>query len=86
MGDKKIHKQIYRAPDQDPKLKEVASALQMSEAEPIRQVIDPHVATLQRRRHSQKVWDEEMAFIREWTKKQPVPGGRTWRREELYDR
>ena len=84
MGDKKIHKQIYLEPDQEVKLKELANTLQTSEAELIRQAIDTHVGAL--RRHNRKTWDEEMAFIREWMKQGPVPGGRTWRREDLYDR
>lgn len=85
MGNTKIRKQIYLEPDQEVKLKELANTLQTSEAELIRQAIDAHVGAL-RRRHNRKAWDEEMAFIREWMKQGPVPGGRTWRREDLYDR
>ena len=86
MSDTKIRKQIYIEPDQDVKLKELASTLQTSEAELIRQAIDAHVGTLRRRRTNRKAWEAELTFMREWMDQGPVPGGRTWRREDLYDR
>jgi hypothetical protein len=31
-------------------------------------------------------WQDESTFIRGWIAKGPVEGGRSWTREELYDR
>jgi len=86
MGETKIRKQIYLDPAQDVKLKELAHVLETSEAELIRQAIDAHVSTLRRRRRNRKAWQAERAFIQDWMSQGPVPGGRTWRREDLYDR
>lgn len=86
MGNTKIRKQIYLDLEQDVKLKELANALETSEAELIRQAIDAHVSTLRRRRRNRKAWQAERAFIQEWMNQGPVSGGRTWRREDLYDR
>ncbi len=86
MSDTKIRKQIYIDPAQDVKLKELAQALETSEAELIRQAIDAHVSTLRRRRRNRKAWQAEKIFIQEWLSQGPVTGGRAWRREDLYDR
>ena len=37
-------------------------------------------------RNHQAAWQEEERFLREWTARGPVEGGRSWQRDDLYDR
>lgn len=81
-----IRKQIYIEPEQEAQLKQLASRTGMAEAEIIRQAIDQYVAAARRLPRNRKVWEEEEKFIAELMAQGPVEGGRTWRREDLYER
>jgi hypothetical protein len=82
-----VRKQVYIEPRQDEMLKRLAKATGATEAEIIRQAIDRYATealTLEQRREA---WKRERAFIQQWMEQGPVEGGgRTWRREDLYDR
>jgi len=79
----KIRKQIYIEAYQDALLKRLASEMQMTEAEIIRQAIDRHARFLRSSKQDLSVWEKEKAFITRLIQQGPVPGGRTWKREEL---
>jgi hypothetical protein len=83
---RKVRKQIYIEAYQEEALKRQAAETGMSEAEIIRRAIDNQTRLLRHPVGALEAWEEEMAFIREWMAKGPVEGGRTWRREDLYDR
>ncbi len=83
---KKVRKQIYIEPHQEAALKRLARQRGTSEAEIIRQAIDRHAGALRPQRPDLAAWQEECAFIQSLIEKGPVPGGRTWRREELHER
>jgi hypothetical protein len=55
----------------------------------IREAVDSHIAELDRSRNRLRAWEETKAFIQQLMKR-PVPEGaqvgRTWKREDLYDR
>jgi len=82
----KMRKQIYIEPHQDAILKRLAKRTGASEAEIIRQAIDRHVQSLQIPGSEMAAWEEEEAFIETLMQLGPVTGGRTWKRENIYDR
>lgn len=82
----KVRKQIYIEPEQEKLLKEISAETGMSEAEIIREAIDRHVAEMGNPGHRQQAWARIEAFIAKRMEIGPVPGGRTWRREDIYDR
>jgi hypothetical protein len=81
-----VRKQVYIEPRQEQLLKRVAKELGITEADLIRQGLD-HV--LQRGLSLTPdllAWQRERAFIKQWAQKGKVKGGRTWRRDDLYER
>ncbi len=86
---RKVRKQIYIEPQQEFALNRFAQRAGLSEAEVVRRAINEHV---QPRRSSRPlprnpwVWEREERFMDELRARGPVAGGRTWRREDLYDR
>jgi hypothetical protein len=82
----KIRKQIYIETEQESRLKQLASLTGLSEAEIIRQAIDQRTQTAHTRRRNLAAWESERAFIQKLMDAGPISGGRTWQREDLYDR
>ena len=82
----KIRKQIYIEPHQERMLKRIAKKTGTSEAEIIRQAIERHVQSLQIPGYETTAWEAEDAFIESLIQLGPVPGRRTWSREDLHDR
>ncbi len=82
----KIRKQIYIEADQESRLKQLASLTNLSEAEIIRQAIDQRTQSLGSKRRNLAAWQSERAFIQQLIDAGPAPDGRTWQRDELYDR
>ena len=82
----KVRKQIYIEPYQEIILKRLADETGISEAEFVRQAIDHHAQLFQHPKRDLSAWEEEKAFIAHLIEQGPVQGGRTWRREDLYER
>lgn len=82
----KVRKQVYIEPHQEAILKRLAREQGIPEAEIIRRAIDQHTRVLRFPRRDPAVWEQERAFILNLIEQGPVPGKRTWRREELYER
>ncbi len=82
----KVRKQIYLEPTQDVQLKLLSQATGLSEAEIIRQTLDSRLGTPRGHIRDLAAWERELQFIEQWIAKGPVEGGRTWRREDLYER
>ena len=87
----KIRKQIYIEPEQEILLKQMANDTGMSEAEIIREAIDLHAAEVGQHERRLSAWANTKAFIAKRIAGQPEQAlndgeGRTWRREDLYDR
>ncbi len=82
----KVRKQVYIEPYQEEILKRLTRETGISEAEFIRQAIDHHARSLRPLRRDLSAWEKERAFIDLLIQQGSVPGGRTWRREELYER
>lgn len=80
-----VRKQIYLEPHQEQRLKTLSRLLQVSEAELIRRALDLYLFDTLMTRSRLALWEQEKAFIQEWMAQGPVPGGRTWTREELYE-
>ncbi len=80
-----VRKQIYLEPHQEQRLKTLSRLLQVSEAELIRRALDLYLFDTLMTRSRLAIWEQEKAFIQEWMAQGPVPGGRTWTREELYE-
>lgn len=84
-----VRKQIYIEEEQDALLKEIARERRVSEAEVIRDCLrglgpveqTPEVQV----QPDREAWERADAFIRELMALGPVPGDRTWRREDIYD-
>jgi hypothetical protein len=82
----RVRKQIYIEPEQEALLKRLAGETGMPEAEIIRQAIDRHAQSLRAPRRDLRAWAREREFIARLIEQGSVPGGRTWRREDLYER
>ena len=82
----KVRKQIYIGSDQEARLKQLARQKGVSEAEIIRQAIDLHARSFRQPQPDLSAWEEERAFISHLIEQGPVPGRRTWQREDLYER
>lgn len=83
----KVRKQIYLDHAQEVQLKQLALATGLSEAELIRRTLNLHLGLLPSfQPRDLSAWEEEKRFIKEWLAQGPVAGGRTWKREDLYDR
>jgi hypothetical protein len=80
-----VRKQIYIEPRQDELLKKWAQQTGQSEAEILRQALDRWLEREQKRQEAEEAWDEVRTFAEAWAAQGPVPGGRTWTREELYE-
>ncbi len=80
-----VRKQIYLEPHQEQRLKTLSRLLQVSEAELIRRALDLYLFDTLMTRSRLAIWEQEKAFIQEWMAQGPVPGGRTWTREDLYE-
>ena len=83
MTTKKVRKQIYIEARQEQLLKQLVKETGATEAELIRQAIDRHTGSFVPQRDVH-VWQEERAFIDRLIQEGPVPGGTTWKREELH--
>jgi hypothetical protein len=84
--DTKIRKQIYLDPRQDAILKRTSQEMGVSEAEIIRQAIIAQAHRLRSAHRDIKAWNSERRFIQTLMEQGKVPGGRTWRREDLHER
>jgi hypothetical protein len=67
-------------------LKRLAEATGATEAELIRQAIDQQAKTILFPRRDLNAWREERAFIQALIRQGSVPGQRSWRRKDLYER
>jgi hypothetical protein len=80
-----VRKQVYIEPRQDNLLKKWAEETGKSEAEIVREALDRWMASEEWRRQSEVAWEEVLTFAEERAAYGPVPGGRTWTREDLYE-
>ncbi|MEO6457996.1 MAG: ribbon-helix-helix domain-containing protein [Chloroflexia bacterium] len=86
----KVRKQIYIEPEQEMLLKQIANDTGMSEAAIIRKAIDLYASEVGLNERRLNAWANIQAFIAKRIADQPEQAlegeGRTWRREDLYDR
>lgn len=81
-----LRKQIYIDRKQERLLKRKASELRVSESELIRNGIEKILRTGTAVPKDITAWEKEKKFIHALIKQGAVKGGRTWRREDIYDR
>ena len=81
-----VRKQVYIEPRQEALLKRLVRETGATEAEIIRQAIDRQAKTFLFPRPDLSAWQEERGFINRLIQQGPLPGGRRWRREDLYER
>ena len=67
-------------------LKKVARQTGKTEAEIIRNALDEHLRFLKAKEDRMEAWREIEATIDLRTKPSQISTGRTWKRDELYDR
>ena len=84
--DTKIRKQIYLDPQQNEYLKRTSKESGLTEAEIIRQALNTQVQRLRVPARRLSAWERERQFLQKLLDLGPVPGMRTWKREDLYDR
>ncbi len=82
----KVRKQIYLDRDQELQLKRLAVTSGLSEAEIVRRMFNLQLGVLASLPRDLSAWEEDKRFIREWLARPRVTGGRSWKREDLYDR
>lgn len=82
----KVRKQIYLDAAQEKQLKLLSEATGLSEAEIIRQTLGARLGLIRNQMRDLAAWERELHFIEQWLAKGTVEGGRTWTREDLYDR
>ena len=80
-----VRKQVYIEPQQDDMLKQAAAETGMTESEIIRNAIDLWGESEGKQRRAQEAWEQARTFIEALRAKGPVPGERTWTREEVYE-
>ena len=80
-----VRKQVYIEPRQDKLLKQWVEETGKTEAEIFREALDRWMTSEQQRREAQVAWEQVLAFVEERATQGPIPGGRTWTREELYE-
>lgn len=76
-------KQIYIDANQDRRLRDLSRRHGKSESELIREGIDRILADPPLDRAA---WERELAYIDSLIRKGPLKGGRTWKREDVYER
>jgi hypothetical protein len=81
-----IRKQIYIASQQDKMLKRLARQTHKTEAEIIRDAIEEHARSLRDKERRMKAWRAIEATVEQRMKLPAVETGRSWKREDLYDR
>lgn len=82
---KMVRKQVYIEPRQETLLKRLVRETGVTEAQLIREAIDRHVGSVSPLCDIH-AWEEEQAFIDQLMKQGPIPGKRSWQREELHER
>ncbi len=82
----KVRKQIYLEADQESRLKFLTERFDITEAEIIRTAIDRQLSQFIPPRLNFAKWKAEADFIQSLIALGPVTGGRTWQREDLYER
>lgn len=82
-----VRKQIYIQKNQEERLKKVAEARGVSEAEIIRRALDNELKRVgYRLAYDDEAWAKAYRFMLDLEKRGPVPQqGRDWTREELYE-
>jgi hypothetical protein len=78
-----VRKQIYLKKSQAATLKRQARLRGISEAELIREAIEHQVAATAHPKNNG--WEKERAYIQSLIDQGPIPGKRTWKREDLYE-
>ena len=82
----KVRKQVYIDPRQEQTLKRLSRLRGIPEAEIIRRAIDEYTRVVRLPARDLAVWEQERAFIQRLIEAGPVPGRRTWTREDLHER
>jgi len=85
---KMVRKQIYIHKNQEERLKKLAEASGVSEAEIIRRALENEMrlTNVYRPAYDSEAWNKIIAFWEELDKRGPVePHTRDWTREELYE-
>ena len=82
----KVRKQVYIEPRQERALKRVSKKSGATEAEIIRRALDQHLRDLESAEGRNSALERVDSFISGLIEQGPVAGGRTWRREDLYQR
>ncbi len=81
-----VRKQIYIGTQQQKALKKMASQTGKTEAEIVRNALDEHVRFLKAKEDRMAAWRAIETTIDRRTKQPQIGTGRTWKREDLYDR
>jgi predicted DNA-binding protein len=81
-----VRKQIYIEIEQQRTLRKVARQTGKTEAEIIRNALDEHVRLLKAKEDRMSAWREIEATVDRRTNPSQIGAGRTWKREDLYDR
>ncbi len=84
--ERMIRKQLYITSEQESKLKSRTSETGASEGEIVREALSRYLDSSIPKKQGLSNWEEEFAFIKSLQEKGPVPGGRTWKRDDIYDR
>jgi len=87
VAGKLVRKQLYITMEQEKKLKKKAEKMGITQAELVREALDSHTYTIDSAKRNVDKWQDEVKFIksRMFHKEKPDQG-RTWKREDLYDR
>lgn len=82
-----IRKQFYITREQDSLLKSKAKEFGLKEAEIVREALDSQISQLKFFKDPLKIWEQEIEFIEGLKEgKRTTSIGRTWKREDLYER
>lgn len=82
---RQVRKRIYIQPHQERMLKRLVKKTGLRGAEIVRRALEEHFRTLEAEEARRDAWERVDAVIHSLMAQGPVAGGRTWRREELYE-
>lgn len=86
MMARRIRKQVSITPEQDQTVRRLAAEGGVSQSAIICGLLTNYVSMTVFPKSDLAAWEREVAFIVQWMGEGSAEGGRTWRREELYER
>lgn len=81
---RRVKKSVRLTSVQAQRLKHLSKYTGISESEIVRRALQTYLTS--HKAPDPVAWQSIVRFMQQWAEKGPVVGGRSWKREDLYDR